>query len=240
MTSILIAVLAAGGAVLAAAPPRASRLLAREAPERRSARVGGGRRVVPSLAVGAAVWFAIASLGLVAVVIATGAAAVSYVVLGRLTSAAELRRQEELTAALPQVCDLLVACLEAGLPLRVVAGVLADGLDGPMADRLAEVAAKTRLGVADERAWEELGADPALAALGRELARGAGSGTALAARVRALGRDARREAFALAEAKAKKVGVQSVLPLMVCFLPAFILLGVFPIVGGLVLRFFAP
>ena len=238
MTSILIAVLAAGWAVLAAAPPRASRLLAREASERRSARAGRGRRLVLSLAVAAAVWFAVASLGPTAVVVATGAAGVSYVVLGHLTSAAEVRRQEELAAGLPQVCDLLVACLEAGLPLRTAAGVLADGLDGPMADRLAEVAAKTRLGVADERAWAELGAEPALAALGRELARGAGSGTALAARVRALGQDARKEAFAAAEARAKKVGVQSVLPLMVCFLPAFILLGVFPIVGGLVLRFF--
>jgi pilus assembly protein TadC len=102
------------------------------------------------------------------------------------------------------------------------------------------VAAKIRLGIAEERAWQELSVEPVLAGMGRELARGAGSGTALAGRLRALGLDARREAFAAAEARAKKVGVQTVLPLMLCFLPAFVLLGVLPIVGGLVMRFISP
>jgi hypothetical protein len=32
--------------------------------------------------------------------------------------------------------------------------------------------------------------------------------------------------------------VSSVLPLMVCFLPAFVLVGVVPIVGGMVLKLF--
>jgi hypothetical protein len=44
-------------------------------------------------------------------------------------------------------------------------------------------------------------------------------------------RDARRSAR---EAAARRVGVWAVLPLGVCFLPAFLLAGVVPVVAGLV------
>jgi hypothetical protein len=241
MTPTLIAAIASGLLVLAVTPAHASRLRAREPPADRVA-LGPARhrRLFSAGATGAAVWFAFASLGPPAIGLAGLVSVLSYVALGRLQSGAQARRQARLAAELPQACDLLVACLEAGLPLRGAAEVVARGLDGPMADRLTEVAAKCRLGVPEERAWEELVVEPALAGLGRELARGTGSGLALAGRLRALGLDARREAFAAAEARAKRVGVQSVLPLMACFLPAFVLLGVLPIVGGLVLRLFSP
>lgn len=242
MTAPVVAAIACALFVLAVAPARASRLRAREPPGPGPAQAGSPRwhRLLGAAGIGLATWFALMSLGWLALGLAAAAVVGSYLVLGQLTSGVQARRQARLAAELPQVCDLLVVCLEAGLPLRVAAEVVAEGLEGPMAERLAEVAAKSRLGVAEERAWEELAADPALAGLARELARAAGSGMALASRLRALGLDASREAFASAETRAKKVGVQSVLPLMACFLPAFVLLGVLPIVGGLVLRFFAP
>lgn len=241
MTPALIAALATGLFVIAIAPARACRLRGWEPP---GDGIASGpaqlRRLLPAAASGLAAWFALASLGPLSILLGGAVAVLSFGILGRLRTGAQARRQAELTADLPQACDLLVACLEAGLPQRVGAEVVAGGLDGAIAERLAEAAAKIRLGLAEERAWQELSAEPALAGLARELARGAGSGVALAARLRALGLDARREAFAAAEVRAKKVGVQSVLPLMVCFLPAFVLLGVVPIVGGLVLRFFTP
>jgi len=39
--------------------------------------------------------------------------------------------------------------------------------------------------------------------------------------------------------RARRVGVRSVLPLMTCFLPSFLLLGVVPIIGGVVGHLFA-
>ena len=243
MTAAMIAAIACGLLVLAVVPAHASRLRAREPPgavPMGSAAAGRWRRVRSAGVVAAAVWLALSSLGPLAAVVAVAVAVVSYPAFGRLDSAVHARRQAELAAELPQVCDLLVACLDAGLPVRVATEAIATGLTGPMAERLAEVIAKIRLGVAEERAWEELGVEPALAGLARELARGTSSGVALAGRLRALGLDARRDAVAVAETRAKKVGVQSVLPLMACFLPAFVLLGVLPIVGGLVLRLFSP
>jgi len=240
VTATVVAAIAVGLFILAISPARASRLLAPESPRGRGQSPPSRTRLLGSTAAGAAVWFAASSSGPLAPILGAAAAALSYALLGRLQSATQLRRQARLVAELPQVCDLLVACLEAGLPLRAGAEAVAAGLEGPMAERLAEVVAKVRLGIDEERAWQELAVEPALSGLGRELARGAGSGVALAGRLRALGLDARREAFAEAEARAKKVGVQSVLPLMLCFLPAFVLLGVLPIVGGLVMRFITP
>jgi pilus assembly protein TadC len=177
--------------------------------------------------------FLVFGLGWWGVAVALGLGVVSYLVLGHLTSGQVARRRARLTAQLPQACDLLAVCLEAGLPLRHATRVIAAALDAPLADALGELAAKVRLGAEEATAWRELGlAEPALANLGREVARALCSGVALARSLRSLGVDARRDAASAAEVGARRVGVRSVLPLMLCFLPAFLLLGVVPIIGG--------
>jgi pilus assembly protein TadC len=160
---------------------------------------------------------------------------VSHVVLGRLLAASVTRRRDQLLAGLPQACDLLAVCLESGLPLRLAAAEVAQVLGEPLAGVLAEVSATVALGADEAEAWTQLAVDePGLAVLGREVARTVGSGVALAATLRALGVDARRQAVAAAQVRARRVGVRSVLPLMTCFLPSFLLLGVVPIIGGVV------
>ncbi len=236
----MLAAVAAGLAVLSWWPPVAARLVMREPVGRgegESSRLRR-RRLAASAATGLAVGFASSSFGWWLVPFGIGATVGSYFLMGRLLSGPAARRQAQLTADLPQACDLLVVCLEAGLPLRVGAAAVAQALSGPMSEALAEVSAKVRLGIDEQRAWVEFAADAPLAKLGRELSRGTGSGVSLTARLRSLGVDARRAAAAAAEARAKKVGVSSVLPLMVCFLPAFVLVGVVPIVGGMVLKLF--
>ncbi|MCW2777557.1 MAG: hypothetical protein JWN17_1282, partial [Frankiales bacterium] len=48
-----------------------------------------------------------------------------------------------------------------------------------------------------------------------------------------LAADARAEARSAAEQRARRAGVLAVAPLGLCFLPAFVLLGVVPVVVGL-------
>lgn len=164
---------------------------------------------------------------------------VSHFMLGRLEAGGVVRRREQLVAQLPQACDLLAVCLESGQPLRLAAAEVARVLDDPLGSALARVSTTVSLGADEAGAWAELAeAEPALATLGREVARTVGSGIALAATLRALGADARRQAVALAQVRARRVGVRSVLPLMTCFLPSFLLLGVVPIIGGVVGRLF--
>jgi len=164
---------------------------------------------------------------------------VSHVVLGRLVAASVVRRRDLLIAALPQACDLVAVCLESGLPLRQASAEVARVLSEPLGGVLAEVSATVALGADEADTWAQLAqAEPGLAALGREVARTVGSGVALAATLRVLGVDARRQAVAAAQVRARRVGVRSVLPLMTCFLPSFLLLGVVPIIGGVVAHLF--
>ncbi len=164
---------------------------------------------------------------------------VSHVLLGRLEAGSVIRRREQLVSELPQACDLLAVCLESGQPLHLAAAEVARVLDAPLGPALAEVSTTVALGADEAGAWAQLAqAEPALGALGREVARTVGSGVALAATLRALGADARRQAMAIAQVRARRVGVRSVLPLMTCFLPSFLLLGVVPIIGGVVGRLF--
>ena len=66
----------------------------------------------------------------------------------------------------------------------------------------------------------------------RALARSA-TGAAPAALLRAVADDADAAARAAAEAAARRAAVTAVLPLGLCFLPAFVLLGIVPLVAGL-------
>lgn len=231
MIAIVLAALSGGLAVLAAWPPTASRLLATA--DSGTATPPSQRRNAVVLFTGAAAVLATASTGWWSLAVGAIAAVVAGVVLRAGERAALSRRQEQLRAALPQTCDLLVVCLEAGLPARRAAATVAGAVREPMAAVLAETVAKTELGVDEYRAWQDLAADAALAGLGRELGRGAATGMSLSARLRVLAADTRKALAAEAETRAKRVGVRSVLPLMLCFLPAFVLLGLVPILGGM-------
>jgi pilus assembly protein TadC len=105
---------------------------------------------------------------------------------------------------------------------------------GPVHAALAQVDARVRLGVDESLAWSELREEPGWQELADELSRAATSGVGIAAALRELGASARTAAAAQAQERAKSVGVRSVLPLMVCFLPAFMLLGIVPIIGGVI------
>lgn len=192
------------------------------------------QRVALGAAAGVATWLWAGSLGWASGPLASVAAVGTTFVLGRLVPATEARRRAQLVAGLPQVCDLLAVCLESGLPLRSATQALAALLDSPLGAVLAGVNTRVALGIAEPEAWREVAGEPGLETLGREVARTVGSGVALAHVLRGIAVDARREALAAAEVRARQVGVKSVLPLMTCFLPAFVLLGIVPIIGGIV------
>lgn len=230
MSIIVVAALISGLAVLAAWPPTDSRLT------NRPGRVGSDTPLQRSAMVilsGVAGALATVSLGWWSLGIGGAAAATSAIVLHSIRTELIARRQRSLAVALPRTCDLLAVSLEAGLPVRTGAAVVAEVVPAPMSEILAEAVAKTELGVDEHRVWQELSAEPALAGLGRELGRGAATGISLTARLRVLAADARKRQAAVAQTRAKRVGVRSVLPLMMCFLPAFVLLGLVPILGGM-------
>ncbi|MGY1679700.1 type II secretion system F family protein [Geodermatophilus sp. SYSU D01176] len=134
-------------------------------------------------------------------------------------------------ADLPVGCDLLAVCLEAGLPVGGALAAVATALPGPLGPELATVAGLYRLGAAPRRAWAEVPAE--LAALGRVLVRAGESGSTVVPALRSLAADARAEQRSRADAAVRRAGVWVLAPLGACFLPAFLCLGVVPLVLGI-------
>jgi pilus assembly protein TadC len=89
------------------------------------------------------------------------------------------------------------------------------------------------LGAEAELAWGVCAAHPDVEPLARAAVRVADSGAALATALRVLAGERRSEAQADARAIVQRVGVQGVLPVGLCFLPAFVLVGIVPAAMGL-------
>jgi pilus assembly protein TadC len=132
---------------------------------------------------------------------------------------------------LPGACDLLGVCLSAGVPVGRALAAVGAAVPAPLGPHLAGVAALSRLGADPRRAWADV--PPELAALGRVLVRAGESGATAAPALRALAADGRASARAATEAAVQRAGVWVLAPLGACFLPAFVCLGVVPMVLGI-------
>jgi len=136
-----------------------------------------------------------------------------------------------LVRELPGACDLLAVCLSSGVPVGGALAAVGAALPVPLGPRLRDVAALYRLGAEPRRAWAEVPVE--LAGLGRVLVRAGESGSAVAPALRSLAADSRSAARAHTDAAVRRVGVWILAPLGVCFLPAFVCLGVVPLVLGI-------
>ncbi|WP_084195970.1 type II secretion system F family protein [Streptosporangium amethystogenes] len=199
-------------------------------------RMEGRRRpsrgeIAAALAVGLAAFLAVG--GPPGAVVGAAGSGIALAVLRR-REPPELREEHRrLTADLPLAVDLMVACLRAGQPITGAVDVTAEAIGGPLGERLAWVSGQLRLGAAPESAWQALASERSLAPLARAMSRAALSGAPVADVLTRLSDDFRRAVRAASSAAAQRVGVQVVAPLGLCFLPAFVFLGIIPVVAGL-------
>jgi Flp pilus assembly protein TadB len=129
--------------------------------------------------------------------------------------------------------DLLTACLRAGLPVPLAVRAVAEGLDGPAGLELRRTAELLALGADPQQAWQPALDCPATARLARVARRSGRSGMALAESLTRLAIEVRADAGVQSEARAQRAGVLIAGPLGLCFLPAFLAIGVVPVVIGL-------
>ena len=130
----------------------------------------------------------------------------------------------------PLALDLLAGALRAGAPPRQAADIVGAALGGPVGAALAEVARALDEGASPPQAWARLAHLPGGQRLARAVARSADSGAALAGAFTRIAQEQRDAASARAQARAARVGVLMALPLGLCFLRAFLLAGVVPVV----------
>ncbi|WP_405807042.1 type II secretion system F family protein [Streptomyces sp. NBC_00210] len=134
---------------------------------------------------------------------------------------------------LPLAADLLAACISAGAGPREAAEAVGESLGGPVGERLARVAAELRLGGEPARAWGWFGRIPGAAALARCLERADSTGAPAAEPVSRLAERFRADRARMADARGRKAQVLITAPVGLCFLPAFLAVGVAPVVIGL-------
>ena len=132
---------------------------------------------------------------------------------------------------LPAACDLLAVCLAAGVPVSGALAAVGSALPAPLGPELRSVAELYRLGAEPRRAWADVPVE--LAALGRALVRAGESGSAVVPALTTLAADRRSAARSRTEEAVRRAGVWVLAPLGVCFLPAFLCLGVVPLVLGI-------
>ncbi len=131
--------------------------------------------------------------------------------------------------------DVFAVCLSAGMAVPAAAAATADFAPPALGAVLRRAADLLMLGADPDTAWQVPDGDPdeGCAGLARLARRSASSGSALAAGVAELAEQSRQGATHGAMAAAERAGVLIAGPLGLCFLPAFVCLGIVPVVAGL-------
>ncbi|MCR1785034.1 type II secretion system F family protein [Nocardioides carbamazepini] len=236
----LVALLVTAAVLLGPAP------CGRRGPARAgSGRGGGPRGPAPGesdglLRRGRLLWALLAGTGSAALVggpLAVPAGVAVAVVVGttagRLEPRAVRQRREEVRRDLPHVVTLLAAALRAGQAPPEAVELVCRALPGAASARLSGAAARLRLGGDAVATWARLADDPELGPLGRALARAHRTGAPVVAAVERLADELGSRARAEVEDRARAVGVRAAVPLGVCLLPSFLLLGIVPLAVSL-------
>lgn len=161
----------------------------------------------------------------------------------RRVSESEARVRQRLIAAAPPPVDLFAAALAAGLLPVDAATVVATAFSGDgrehapdeaaepvreIAARFAAAAGALREGAGPETAWSLLSVDGATAPVAAAALRASRTGAPASETVAKAAKDTRNAAEQAAQAQLRAVAVRATAPLALCFLPAFVLVGVVP------------
>jgi len=185
-------------------------------------------------------WAVLAGFGVAAFVSGTGglvagavAAVVAWVLIGR-TEPTDVRRRRRLAERdLPGIVQLLAAALETGCGVPEALRLVCDACPGPASDVLVAVPSRLELGLPPDVAWRPVLDDAQLAPLGRSLVRASRSGASVSHEVVRLADELAAQSRATVEERARGVGVKAAVPLGLCLLPSFVLIGVVPLVVSL-------
>ncbi|PVC99534.1 type II secretion protein F [Streptomyces sp. CS147] len=134
---------------------------------------------------------------------------------------------------LPLAADLLAACVAVGAGPREAAEEVGRSIGGLVGDRLARTAVEIRLGGEPADSWGRFGEIPGAGPLARCLYRAGSTGAPAADPLARLAASIRAERAAAAVARAQRAGVLITAPVGLCFLPAFLAVGVAPVIIGL-------
>lgn len=167
--------------------------------------------IVAAVAVGAAAWYA----------------PVYYVELKRRS------RMEKIDKQLPDMIDLLVVTIEAGLGILASMRVASETMSDPLGQELRLTLQEQRMGLSVNQAIESLGkrADaPNMRIFVRALTQGERLGVSIGTTMRNLSLEMRKRRRAMAEERAQKMPIKMLFPLIFCIFPALFVVILTPMI----------
>lgn len=126
--------------------------------------------------------------------------------------------------------ELFAVCLTAGLPMASAARAVASAASDNTAAHWQRIASLLGIGVTAERSFVDVEHHPGFDDLARLVRRSAGTGSAIAGGCHDLADALRSAAADRAVTRAERAGVLMSIPLTGCFLPAFLVLGLAPVI----------
>ncbi|HEY3577840.1 MAG TPA: type II secretion system F family protein [Gaiellaceae bacterium] len=135
--------------------------------------------------------------------------------------------------AMPELIDLLVVTVEAGLSLSAALQLAGERLRGPLGDELRIVLQEQRMGLTPVQALENMESrcpTPAVESFARAMMQGQALGVSVGAILRSLALEMRKRRRAHAEQQAQKAPIKMLFPLVFMIFPAMLIVILGPAV----------
>jgi tight adherence protein C len=140
-------------------------------------------------------------------------------------------RLEEIERELPEVIDLLIATVEAGMGFSAALGLVSERVHGALGDELRLTMKQQSLGMTIQQALDAMVAradNPSIRAFVRTASRGESLGVSIGPVLRELSSDQRRRHRQAAREKMQKAPIKMIFPLMFLIMPALMIVLMYP------------
>jgi tight adherence protein C len=147
------------------------------------------------------------------------------------------KRMEKIDKQLPDMIDLLVVTIEAGLGILASMRVASETMSDPLGQELRLTLQEQRMGLSVNQAIESLGrrADaPNMRIFVRSLTQGERLGVSIGATMRNLSVEMRKRRRSMAEERAQKMPIKMLFPLIFCIFPALFIVILTPMILNIV------
>jgi tight adherence protein C len=141
------------------------------------------------------------------------------------------KRREQIEYELPELIDLLVVAVEAGVSLSGAMRLAADQVQGPLGDELRLALQEHNMGLSTTQSLANLGVranTPGMRIFVRSISQGQTLGISIGQVMRNLAIEMRKRRRAAAEERAQKAPVKMVFPLVLLIFPALFVVLVLP------------
>jgi tight adherence protein C len=141
------------------------------------------------------------------------------------------RRLDEVERTLPELIDLLIVTVEAGLGFNGSLQVASERVEGPLGDELRLTLQEQRMGLSTNTALMNMLAraeTPSMRSFVRSVLQGENLGVSIGTIMRSLAIDMRKRRRQSAEERAQKAPIKMLFPLVFLLLPALFIVMLFP------------